>query len=242
VLELKLDVLGNRFSKSRRVRETEGIGMTKSKKDQQKALAVPHKMTERDVAELYEPTPREREVIENFRAQQNEPAPRMKVTKKKGVQNISHDHPEFELGKLLIMETLGTVEPDFMDGLILQLAKAGTKGGVVNESRLNFMLSVVKGVEPKDQMEAMLAAQMAATHNATMTYAERLADSSSYMESEMAEKALNKLARTFTTQVEALKKYRTGGKQTVTVEHVTVNAGGQAVVGNVQGGGGHGEK
>jgi hypothetical protein len=41
-------------------------------------------------------------------------------------------------------------------------------------------------------------------------------------------------------QVEALKRYRTGGQQKVTVEHVTVNEGGQAIVGNVthKGGGG----
>jgi hypothetical protein len=43
----------------------------------------------------------------------------------------------------------------------------------------------------------------------------------------------NKLARTFTTEMEALKRYRTGGQQKVTVEHVTVQAGGQAIVGNV---------
>ncbi len=40
-----------------------------------------------------------------------------------------------------------------------------------------------------------------------------------------------------TMQIEALKRYRTGGRQTVTVEHVTVNAGGQAIVGNVETGG-----
>jgi hypothetical protein len=33
--------------------------------------------------------------------------------------------------------------------------------------------------------------------------------------------------------MEALKRYRTGGQQKVTVEHVTVNAGGQAIVGAV---------
>ena len=33
------------------------------------------------------------------------------------------------------------------------------------------MLAVVKGLEPRDQMEAMLAAQMAAVHVATMTFA-----------------------------------------------------------------------
>jgi hypothetical protein len=37
--------------------------------------------------------------------------------------------------------------------------------------------------------------------------------------------------------MEALKRYRTGGEQRVTVEHVTVNEGGKAIVGNVMHGG-----
>lgn len=41
------------------------------------------------------------------------------------------------------------------------------------------------------------------------------------------------LARTFASQMEALKRYRSGGQQTVRVERVTVNEGGQAIVGNV---------
>jgi hypothetical protein len=45
----------------------------------------------------------------------------------------------------------------------------------VDGRALNFMLSQVKGVKPTDQVEAMLAAQMAAVHNATMTFARRLA-------------------------------------------------------------------
>jgi hypothetical protein len=46
--------------------------------------------------------------------------------------------------------------------------------------------------------------------------------------------------RTFTAQAECLNKYRTGGKQTIQVQHVNVNEGGQAIVGNVQGGGANG--
>lgn len=43
--------------------------------------------------------------------------------------------------------------------------------------------------------------------------------------------------------MEALKRYRTGGEQKVTVQHVTVSEGGQAIVGNVtQGGGGRAPK
>ena len=39
--------------------------------------------------------------------------------------------------------------------------------------------------------------------------------------------------RTFTMQVEALQRYRGKGQQKVTVEHVHVHAGGQAIVGAV---------
>jgi hypothetical protein len=42
-----------------------------------------------------------------------------------------------------------------------------------------------------------------------------------------------KLQRTFVAQVEALSKLRRGGEQKVTVEHVHVHAGGQAIVGAV---------
>ena len=57
-----------------------------------------------------------------------------------------------------------------------------------------------------------------------------------------AERAFNKLARTFATQMEALKRYRSTGEQKVTVQHVTVNDGGQAVVGTVTTGGRGGEE
>ena len=49
----------------------------------------------------------------------------------------------------------------------------------------------------------------------------------------------NRLSRTYTTLLEALNRHRGKGQQKVTVEHVHVHAGGQAVVGTVetQGGG-----
>jgi hypothetical protein len=45
--------------------------------------------------------------------------------------------------------------------------------------------------------------------------------------------------QTLEAEMEAFKRYRTGGEQKVTVKHVTVNEGGKAIVGNVtQGQGG----
>jgi hypothetical protein len=74
---------------------------------------------------------------------------------------------------------------------------------------------------------------MAAIHLATMTFARRLAHVETIPQQDSAERALNKLARTFAAQVEALKRYRRGGEQKITVQHVNVTKGGQAIVGNV---------
>lgn len=77
-----------------------------------------------------------------------------------------------------------------------------------------------------------------AIHASTTMLARRLNHVDTIPQQDAAERALNKLARTFATQMEALKRYRTGGQQKVTIEHVTVNAGGQATAGTVEAGGG----
>jgi len=165
-------------------------------------------------------------------------APRMKVTNKNGNTKLSPDHPEGALAQTLLMEAVGTSNPDFLEGILRQLANAAIQGRDVDERDLNFMLAVVAGIEPRDQIEGMLAAQMAAIHMATMTFARQLAHVDNLPRQDSAERAFNKLARTFTTQMEALNRYRSKGQQKMTVEHVHVHDGGQAIVGSVQGGGG----
>jgi hypothetical protein len=190
----------------------------------------------RSVAKPYEPTPGERLLMESYFARQAQTpaAPRLKVSDdSSGATQIAPDHPDPRMAQALLMEALATTDPCFVVGFIAQLADAAAQDRKVDERELNFMLSVVKGIKPKDQMEAMLAAQMAAVHMATMTFASRLEHAGNIPQQDSAERAFNKLARTFAAQVEALKRYRTGGEQKVTVEHVTVNEGGQAIVGNV---------
>ena len=48
----------------------------------------------------------------------------------------------------------------------------------------------------------------------------------------------NKLSRTHAALLEAFNRHRGKGQQKVTVEHVHVHSGGQAIVGNVNGPGG----
>jgi hypothetical protein len=132
------------------------------------------------------------------------------------------------------MRAIGTTDRDFFDGLLRQLLNASTgKGELPTEEAANFMLAVVKGIEPRDQIEAMLGAQMAAVHAASMTFARRLAHVDNIPQQDSAERALNKLMRTFAAQVSTLKAYRSKGEQKMTVQHVHVAEGGQAIVGNV---------
>ena len=160
------------------------------------------------------------------------------IALQRAFEAVEHAIRDASVGNVLLMDALGTRDWDFLDGFLTQLADAGSKGGKVDGRTLNFMLSVVKGVKPRDQVEALLAAQMAAVHTAMMTFAWRLAHVEAIPQQDSAERAFNKLGRTFAAQMEALKRYRSRGDQTVRVEHVTVNEGGQAIVGNVRHGGG----
>jgi hypothetical protein len=82
--------------------------------------------------------------------------------------------------------------------------------------------------------EALLAVQMATVHNAMMVAARRLSHVEGSGQQDSASTMFNKLARTFAAQVEALKRYRLKGEQIIKVQHVTINDGGRAIVGDVQ--------
>ena len=84
----------------------------------------------------------------------------------------------------------------------------------------------------------MLSVQMIGVHNVAMETLKRaMLSRQSFAGKQANVNQATKMLRTFTAQMEALKKYRTGGQQKMVVEHVNVNDGGQAVVGVVNQGG-----
>ncbi len=123
-------------------------------------------------------------------------------------------------------------------GLIGQIASLGSHGKIIDEGAANFAVGFIDAMEPRDAAEALLLSQMVAIHQATMMLARRLNHVENIPQQDAAERALNKLARSYAAQMDTLKRYRSKGKQTVRVERVTVESGGQAVVGNVTRGGG----
>jgi hypothetical protein len=69
----------------------------------------------------------------------------------------------------------------------------------------------------------MFAAEIAAIHVAPMGCARHFNHVETIQQRGSAECALNKLARTYTTQMEVLTRYRTGGEKKVTSQHLSVS-------------------
>jgi hypothetical protein len=123
-----------------------------------------------------------------------------------------------------LLEEFGIADKNFVAPLYSQLINVDGFGG----DGVEFAASVIKSVTPNDQLVVMQAAQMAVMHWARMKYMRQVADERGTERQELAVNSAAKLARTFSTQLEALKRYRTGGEQKVTVQHVSVSRGGRA--------------
>jgi hypothetical protein len=93
-------------------------------------------------------------------------------------------------------------------------------------------VAALVGIGPKDELEGMMAAQLVAAHNAAMECYRRAMIGEQTFEGRRDNLSqANKLSRTYATLLEALNRHRGKGQQKVTVEHVHVHSGGQAVVG-----------
>jgi hypothetical protein len=78
------------------------------------------------------------------------------------------------------------------------------------------------------EIECALVIQMACTHSAAMAVLNCCGDGRRTVAA-MASAAA-RLLRAYATQVEASRRLRNGGSQTLRVEHVHVNEGGQAII------------
>jgi hypothetical protein len=106
------------------------------------------------------------------------------------------------------------------------------------DRQLKAATAALIGIQPRGELEGMIAAQMIAAHSAAMECYRRAMLSEQTLEGRRENLSqANKLSRTYALLLEALNRHRGKGQQKVTVEHVHVHEGGQAIVGNVEQGG-----
>jgi hypothetical protein len=167
-----------------------------------------------------------------------------------GNPTFEHETTDGTLSMARLTEAFGTSGWDLQRYLLNQVVQT-FRGCVTSqgfgydrlEEFTNNALALLNGIQPRDEIEGMLAVQMIAVHNMAMETMKRAMITGQTFEGrESNVNHATKMLRTFTAQMEALKRYRTGGQQKVTVEHVHVNEGGQAIVGVVNRGEGNSEK
>jgi hypothetical protein len=179
-------------------------------------------------AKPYEPTDQDRAAAKAHLARRaaRTLAPRVKLEPlPSGGVCIEPDHPMRALWAMALQQVFGTISTDFAGMMLGELADAVTfDRDTIDEKTLNGVLGALHGINPGDEVEGMLAAQMVATHLAAMECLRRAQVPGQTFEGrDMNLRHATKLSRTYTMQVESLKRYRSKGEQRVVVQHQHVN-------------------
>jgi hypothetical protein len=103
------------------------------------------------------------------------------------------------------------------------------------DEKLALAVKTLADMAPRNTTEGMLAVQMIGVHNASVEFLRRsLSPDQTIVGVDANIARASRLLRIFTAQIDAMAKLKgTAGQQKMTVEHVHVHAGGQAIVGPV---------
>jgi hypothetical protein len=115
-------------------------------------------------------------------------------------------------------KALGTTSSDFVNASLFQIqAACRSPWGGISELSMNAALAMIEAAAPKDEIEAALAVQMACTHTAALAVLAKLDVAFAFSEQRVAAfgSTAARLMRAYATQVEALRRLRSGGQQTV---------------------------
>jgi hypothetical protein len=156
--------------------------------------------------------------------------------REKSERVIVAKEPAQQPGKLTLIG--GSASDDWNNVLAnqaIQTLWVGHSNDATLDRQLAATTAALIGIRPRDELEGMLASQLVATHNAAMECYRRAMLSEQTFEGRRENlNQANKLSRTYTLLLEGLNRHRGKGQQKVTVEHVHVHEGGQAIVGHVE--------
>jgi len=148
------------------------------------------------------------------------------------VATIAAPHSDQSGQAYALMDTLATTSNAFVTRQLCNLASMGGGGAAEPTSNdIGAALAIVGAVEPQNELEAALAVQIAMTHQLAASLTMRAQQSPTIKGMTDYGNLATKAARTFTAQLDALTRLRSGGKQVVEHRHYNIdNRGGQTVV------------
>src|SRR5215203_4115075 len=112
---------------------------------------------------VYQPKPEEQAALDRVRARARRTQGRLKISTKEGVSAISTDHKDNRTGLSLQMDALGISSFDSLNWFLKSLINAISSGKAHTETEINGALGFIKAMQPRDDLEALLLAQMMAT-------------------------------------------------------------------------------
>lgn len=183
-----------------------------------KTAPVPAKVSER--------SPEAQALIDRWKERERPP----RFLEKNAKKEVKPDTDDELLWSVRFSKMLGGADPYLAELLLGQVGNCFSHA--FEKYAANASTGAIHGIAPRDELEAMLAVQMLATHNTAMEMLRRALIPDQPCADEMVNRS-TKLLRTFTAQMEALNRHRGKGQQKMTVEHVHVHQGGQAIVGPV---------
>ncbi len=138
-----------------------------------------------------------------------------------------------------MVEATGTNYPELAQRLTNQVYETlWLPAELSDEERLQHIraaIAALRGIKPRDEVEGMLATQMVATHAAAMECLRRsMIPKQSFDTRDNNLRHAAKLLSIFAKQLETLNRNRGKGQQKMTIEHVNVAPGGQAMVGQFE--------
>jgi len=145
------------------------------------------------------------------------------------------DYGNTAKNQLDFVETTGTEGYKAAGMILKQICNLDMSKDKHDTEAMNESMNMLHGIKPQDNIESMLAAQMVAIHKMAMDCAARaLYDGQTFEGRQLNLNSVNKLTKSFVALSSTLDKHRGKGQQKMTVEHVHVNEGGQAIIGSVE--------
>ncbi len=190
----------------------------------------------------------ERALLDGFNADCDEavtvPRPKLEeisVDEKKRLTLAHGSEKNFHLAEAALCRAFGTTDKKYAGSLLDSIVNASVPSHALKENGAEVISNAIVAastLQVESPAEGLLIAQMIAVHNSAMEVMRRMHNASTVEQFNSYSNQANKLLRTYTTQMETLKRSRQKASQTVRVDHVHVNQGGQAIVGDVHHAGG----
>jgi hypothetical protein len=148
--------------------------------------------------------------------------------------HITPQYPDKQVAYALLMRALGTSDADFLQGILDQLVEIcfAKRGNRIQD--VNFIIGVMKGVQPKSQTESLLGLNVGAIQlEVSRAFRELSYTELGHPKRKAVMDELSQLLKTLCLLTSTIKKNQGGGEQKITVQYVSVADGSQAIVGDV---------